>query len=85
MNLSGQKRDVFSSLYQLLQEEIGHPEIVVFLECAPRVLLNRVKKRARPNESEIPLVYLEALQKELQKTLKNSPSRVIYLLSLIHI
>jgi len=52
---------LYRQIYQLLDEQIPKPDLVVYLEARPEVLLRRIRKRDRDFERHISPEYLERL------------------------
>lgn len=61
VTLDGEELALYRQLFQLLDAEIPRPDLVVYLEARPDVLLRRIRKRARPFERGIGPEYLERL------------------------
>ena len=64
VTLDGEELSLYRELYQLLDAEIPRPDLVVYLEARPDVLLRRIRKRARPFERGITAESLGRLTEE---------------------
>lgn len=61
MNLDENEVHLYEEIYKLLDAKIPKPDLVIFLQASPEVLIERVKIRSRDYEREINTDYLEAL------------------------
>ncbi len=61
LNLNNHELALYEQLYQLLSAQIPTPDLVVFLQAKPEVLLHRIKTRNISYEREIDLKYLREL------------------------
>lgn len=61
MNLDENEVNLYEEIYKLLDAKIPKPDLVIFLQATPEVLIERVKIRNRDYEKEIDTDYLEAL------------------------
>jgi len=52
---------LYNRLHSLLEGRIVKPDLVVYLQADPEVLLQRIRKRGRSYEKEIDFDYLEGL------------------------
>ncbi len=59
ITLGGDELSLYRQIYQLLDREIPRPDLVIYLEARPEVLLKRIKKRDREFERGITQEYLE--------------------------
>ena len=66
VGLRGTRREIFKSIYQEVQRELGYPSALVFLTCGVEEVSRRIRARARPLEMELPLEFLSQLQRELE-------------------
>ncbi len=58
LNLSEEEFDLYQQIYQMLDQRLPKPDVVIFLQAKPEVLLKRVKKRDIDYESSIDVEYL---------------------------
>jgi len=61
VTLQGEELALYRQMYRLLDADIARPDLVVYLEARPDVLLRRIRKRARSFERGITAEYLESL------------------------
>ncbi len=54
---------LYERVYELLGPRVVKPDLVVYLQARPDVLLSRVRRRGRDYERSIDLAWLEALAK----------------------
>jgi len=60
-NLQGEELALYKEVQGLLTEPVAAPDLVIYLEARPDVLLKRLRKRNREFERRITPQYLEAL------------------------
>jgi deoxyadenosine/deoxycytidine kinase len=51
----------YQALYESIQEVIKPPDIMIYLDCPPRILKKRISKRNRSIEAKIPESYIKSL------------------------
>ncbi|MDH3975212.1 MAG: deoxynucleoside kinase [Deltaproteobacteria bacterium] len=61
MNLNENEVNLYEKIYKLLDAKIPKPDLVIFLQASPEVLIERVKIRNRDYENEIDTDYLQSL------------------------
>lgn len=61
LTLAGDELALYSQVSQLLRPQIALPDLVIYLEARPEVLLRRIRKRDRDFERGITPEYLERL------------------------
>ncbi len=61
LNLDENEFALYEKIFQLLGGHIPTPDLVIFLQAKPEVLLQRIKSRNIPYEKEIELEYLKRL------------------------
>jgi deoxyguanosine kinase len=61
LNLTEHELALYERLYRFMMAEIPKPDLVVYLQARPDVLLARIRQRARPFESNIDPAYLDGL------------------------
>ena len=61
MNLEGPELELYREVLALLTDPIPSPDLVIYLEARPEVLLRRLRKRNREFERRISEAYLEGL------------------------
>jgi len=61
INLDDPELAMYEQIYQLLSGQIPSPDLIIFLQAKPEVLLHRIKSRGHTYEKEIDLEYLKPL------------------------
>ena len=61
LNLDNHELALYEQIFQLLNVQIPSPDLVIFLQAKPDVLLHRIKSRSISFEKEIDLEYLKML------------------------
>lgn len=61
INLDNQELNLYEKYFDLLAPSAPAPDLVIYLQAKPDVLLKRVSKKGDPAETEISLEYLEAV------------------------
>ncbi len=61
LNLDNHELALYEQIFRLLTGQIPSPDLVIFLQAKPEVLLHRIKSRNIPYEKEIHLEYLKML------------------------
>jgi deoxyadenosine/deoxycytidine kinase len=61
INLEDDEISLYDSIYRLLVPTIPRPDLVIYLQARPEVLLSRVRKRGVEYERNISLDYLKTL------------------------
>jgi deoxyguanosine kinase len=61
LNLDEHELALYEKIFQLLEGRLPTPDLVIFLQARPEVLLQRIKSRNIPYEKEIELEYLKRL------------------------
>jgi deoxyadenosine/deoxycytidine kinase len=61
VNLDRDEVDLYEMIYRLLSPQVPKPELVIYLQAHPEVLLRRIRKRATRAERNISLDYLKTL------------------------
>lgn len=61
LNLDENELALYDKIFQLLEGRTPAPDLVIFLQARPEVLLQRIKSRNIPYEREIDLDYLKRL------------------------
>ncbi len=60
-HLAGRDWDMYRELYETLSSEIRPPDLMVYLRCPVRVIMQRIKKRGRAFEQAVPRAYIASL------------------------
>jgi len=63
LNLNDDELALYERLVKILEEDIARPDIVVYLQASTDVLMERIRKRGRPYEKNMPRDYIETLNK----------------------
>lgn len=61
MNLSEDEMDLYYNVYQLLDARLPKPDLVIFLQASPDVLMERIKTRGSDYEKSIQADYINTL------------------------
>jgi deoxyadenosine/deoxycytidine kinase len=61
LNLSDHELALYEQIFHLLNGQIPSPDLVIFLQAKPDVLLHRIKSRNISYEKEVDLEYLKML------------------------
>jgi len=61
LNLDDHELALYEQIFHLLTGQIPSPDLVIFLQAKPEVLLHRIKSRNLPYEKEVDLEYLKML------------------------
>jgi deoxyadenosine/deoxycytidine kinase len=61
LNLDNHELALYEQIFQLLNVQIPSPDLVIFLQAKPEVLLHRIKSRNVSYEREIDLEYVKTL------------------------
>jgi len=67
MNLAGDELVLYREVQGLLADPVAAPDLVIYLEARPEVLLRRLRKRNRDFERRITPQYLEGLIEAYRK------------------
>ena len=63
LNLNDDELALYERLVKILEEDIAKPDIVVYLQASTEVLMERIRKRGRPYEKNMPQDYIDTLNK----------------------
>lgn len=69
VTLPQDKRDIFLSVYQEVEKELGVPILLIHLKCDPEIELKRIRERGRDVENSITIEYLQQINNQLEKIL----------------
>jgi deoxyguanosine kinase len=61
INLNDDELALYERLVKILEKDILRPDIVLYLQASPQVLMSRIEKRGRPFEKNMPQDYIETL------------------------
>lgn len=63
LNLSGPEIQLYEKIYDLLRPSLVKPDLVIYLQARPDVLMRRMHKRGRDFETSVEQSYLENLMR----------------------
>ena len=63
MNLSEPELQLYEKIYDLLRPNLVQPDLVIYLQARPEVLVRRLRKRGRDFEMSVQVDYLEELMR----------------------
>ncbi len=63
LNLSDSELMLYERLYGVLEEQVPHPDLVIYLQARDEVLMERVRRRERDYEREISESYVTELNR----------------------
>lgn len=61
LNLSGNELKMYEHLYQIMDKDIPHPDIIIYLRASTEILMKRIMLRDRPFERKISYQYMDRL------------------------
>jgi deoxyadenosine/deoxycytidine kinase len=61
INLNDDELTLYERLVKILERDIVKPDVVVYLQASPAVLMERISRRGRPYERNMPQDYIETL------------------------
>ena len=63
LNLSDSELMLYEKLYSVLEEQVSHPDLVIYLQASDSVLMERIRRRRRDYEREISESYVSELNR----------------------
>ncbi len=63
LNLAEAELQLYERIYDLLRPRLVKPDLVVYLQARPDVLMKRLRKRGREMEATVEVQYLDSLQR----------------------
>jgi deoxyguanosine kinase len=63
VNLDENEFLLYEQIYQILRKRVTPPDLVIFLQAKTEVLVQRIKRRSRKYEKNIPYKYLEKVNR----------------------
>ncbi len=63
LNLNDSELMLYEKLYGLLEEQVPHPDLVIYLQARDEILMERIRKREREYEKEISDAYVSELNR----------------------
>ena len=67
LGLEGARKEIFTSIYQEIRNEIGLPRALVLVTCSAEEALRRIRVRGRSFEQNVTVEFLAGLQRELER------------------
>lgn len=61
LNLSEKEISLYEKIYNLLVKKVPKPDLVIYLQASTEILMERIRKRGREFEKNIPVAYIEEL------------------------
>jgi deoxyguanosine kinase len=61
INLNDDELALYERLVKILERDIVKPDVVIYLQASPDVLMERIARRGRPFERNMPQDYIETL------------------------
>jgi deoxyadenosine/deoxycytidine kinase len=63
INLNDDELTLYEKLVRILERDIARPDIVLYLQASTDVLMDRIARRGRPFEKNMPRDYIETLNR----------------------
>jgi deoxyguanosine kinase len=63
LNLNEHELQLYEKIYDLIRPTLLKPDLVIYLQARPEVLMQRLRKRGRDFETPIEVAYLESLMR----------------------
>jgi deoxyguanosine kinase len=63
LNLTDAELDLYNRFYQIFRDEVPTPDLVIYLQASPEVLMQRLKRKGVTQEQAITDVYVEQVAK----------------------
>ena len=63
LNLNDSELMLYEKLYGLLEEQVPHPDLVIYLQARDEILMERIRNREREYEKEISDTYVSELNR----------------------
>ncbi len=77
VTLQGRRLQIFEDIFQEAWQELGAPDVLVYLRCDAETELSRIRKRARDVENAIHLDYLSALNASVESVITQFRPRLM--------
>ena len=75
-NMDKHKFRIYRDMVLTYERHVKRPDLIVFLDVSAEVSMERIKKRGRRMESNIPLEYLQALEQEYKLFIKEISKKI---------
>lgn len=72
VTLSGSKLHAYKQIYREIRGEIGAPDLLIRLDCAPDIALDRIRRRGRSAEAGIKESYLVDLDSAIDEVISSA-------------
>jgi deoxyguanosine kinase len=79
VNLKKKEFEVFRNYFNLLEEQLPQPDLLVYIHTSADNLKNNIEKRARYYERKIKKSYLKKIEKQYLKGVKKAACKVLVL------
>ena len=76
VGLVGRRKEIFRSIYEEIQRELGFVRVLVFVRCGVDEAAKRIRERARPIEKDLSLEFLAKLNRQLEHRIEEMSERV---------
>ena len=76
-NLKDERRSAFQNITNILMDEIGAPDHIIYLVCSTDILYERVLTRGRREEAGISKDYIESSIEALEQVITNIKTPVL--------
>lgn len=70
VTLNPQRKKIYLDVLNELIQEIGLPDILIYIKCSENTLLERIQTRGRKNEKDITFSYLRAMTLSIENNIK---------------
>lgn len=75
VTLPDSRREIFLKIVEELEQEIGVPDKIIYLNCPEEILLERIAHRNRSFETGIQIGYLQALSAAIEIRMKEAAEK----------
>lgn len=79
LNLPDDEYELFQNLYEIADNNLPQPDLLIYLHCPVYKLQQNIKTRARDYEQNIPDNYLEGIQQIYEEYLKMKFQKTLYI------
>jgi deoxyguanosine kinase len=69
VNLKGNELDLFKKFFELINQNLRQPDLILYLNKSTDELQKNISKRGRSYEQNIPAAYLDSISNQYQKHL----------------
>lgn len=78
VTLTGNEFKLYQRLFEIVQQNLIQPQILIYLHTPVTKLQQNIKKRSRSFEQNIPDLYLQNIQEAYLQYLKHFPAPVLF-------